>query len=124
GANIAPKMLTTMSKMSSSRSCRFDASPSSNLQFVRPSCLARLFPASTRLRAMSTPNTSAPSLAAGNAVVPSPHPRSKTFSAADYQLLDERLATLSHALRNASEVALLPQRSVRIHRMAPFRTDL
>src|ERR1044071_7485501 len=29
---------------------------------------------------MSTPNTSAPSLAAGNAVVPSPHPRSKTLS--------------------------------------------
>src|SRR5271168_871300 len=27
---------------------------------------------------MSTPNTSAPSLAAGNAVVPSPHPRSRT----------------------------------------------
>src|SRR6478672_7954198 len=29
---------------------------------------------------MSTPNTSAPSLASGNAVVPSPHPRSKTLS--------------------------------------------
>jgi hypothetical protein len=79
GANIAPKMLTTMSKVSSLRSCRFDASPSSNLQFVRPSSLARMRPASTRLLAMSTPNTSAPSLAAGNAVVPSPHPRSKTL---------------------------------------------
>ena len=29
---------------------------------------------------MSTPSTSAPSLAAGNAVVPSPQPRSRTFS--------------------------------------------
>ncbi|MFZ1538812.1 MAG: hypothetical protein WAT23_15695 [Chromatiaceae bacterium] len=29
---------------------------------------------------MSTPNTSAPSFAAGNAVVPSPHPRSNTLS--------------------------------------------
>src|SRR6516164_9574902 len=29
---------------------------------------------------MSTPHTSAPSLASGNAVVPSPHPTSKTLS--------------------------------------------
>src|SRR5437773_7753122 len=46
---------------------------------VRPSFAARLFPASTRLPAISTPSTSAPSFAAGNAVVPSPHPRSSTF---------------------------------------------
>src|SRR5262249_331606 len=42
--------------------------------------LARLFPASTRFLAISTPSTSAPSRAAGSAVVPSPHPRSKTLS--------------------------------------------
>src|SRR5437868_6514049 len=47
---------------------------------VRPSFAARLFPASTRFRAISTPSTSAPSFAAGNAVVPSPHPRSSTLS--------------------------------------------
>src|SRR5439155_46068 len=41
---------------------------------------ARALPASTRLLAMSTPNTSAPNLAAGNAVVPSPQPRSSTSS--------------------------------------------
>ena len=51
-----------------------------NLQFVRPCSFARLFPASTRFLAISTPNTSAPSLAAGNAVVPSPHPRSRILS--------------------------------------------
>src|SRR5436190_8201040 len=47
---------------------------------VRPSFAARFFPASTRLRAISTPSTSAPSFAAGNAVVPSPQPRSRTLS--------------------------------------------
>src|SRR5947199_6388247 len=45
-----------------------------------PAAAVRLFPASTRLRAISTPSTSAPSFAAGNAVVPSPHPRSSTLS--------------------------------------------
>ena len=39
-----------------------------------------LFPASTRLLAISTPRTLAPSRAAGSAVVPSPHPRSRTSS--------------------------------------------
>ena len=80
GANIAPKMLTPRSKLSSSSSCRSDASPSWNLQLVRPRPCARAFPASTRLLAMSTPRTSAPSLASGTAVVPSPHPRSRTLS--------------------------------------------
>jgi len=80
GANIAPKMLTTMSNDWSLSPCRFDASPSLNLQFVRPSSSARLFPASTRFLAISTPRTSAPSLASGNAVVPSPQPRSRTLS--------------------------------------------
>src|SRR4051812_40607189 len=80
GANIAPKMLTTRSKLRSGRPARLVASPSWNRHFVKPSSLARLFPASTRLHAISTPSTSAPSLADGSAVVPSPHPRSSTFN--------------------------------------------
>src|SRR5437588_6529435 len=80
GANIAPKMLTTRSNEPSRSSCRSDASPSWNRQFLNPSASARRFPASTRLTAISTPNTSAPSRAAGTAVVPSPHPRSRTSS--------------------------------------------
>src|SRR5665213_633936 len=78
GANIAPKMLMTRSKLSSLISWRSDASPSWNLQLERPRLCARALPASTRLLAMSTPRTFAPSLAAGSAVVPSPQPRSKT----------------------------------------------
>src|SRR5262249_19341043 len=42
--------------------------------------LARSLPAATRLLAISTPSTSAPSFASGKAVVPSPHPRSNTLS--------------------------------------------
>src|SRR4051812_21555313 len=80
GANIAPKMLTTRSKLSSSSSFRSDASPTWNLRLLRPALWARAFPASTRLLAMSTPRTSAPSCAAGKAVVPSPDPRSRTLS--------------------------------------------
>ena len=80
GANIAPKMLTTRSKLSSSSSFRSDASPSWNLQLVRPRLCARALPAATRLLAMSTPRTSAPSIASGTAVVPSPQPRSRTSS--------------------------------------------
>jgi hypothetical protein len=38
-----------------------------------------------------------------------PHPL------ADVQIADERLSTLPHGRRDASEVALLPQRLVRIH---------
>src|SRR5262245_57874850 len=79
GANMAPKMLTTRSKVRSCSSCRLDASPSWNRRLARLCSFARRFPASTRLRAMSTPSTSAPSFASGNAVVPSPHPRSRTF---------------------------------------------
>jgi hypothetical protein len=79
GANIAPKMLTTRSNCSSSSSFRSDASPTWNLQLAaRPISSARAFPAATRLAAMSTPRTSAPSWAAGSAVVPSPQPRSST----------------------------------------------
>ena len=80
GANIAPKILTTRSKLLSGTCSRLDASPSWNLRFVRPCSAARLFPASTRFRAISMPNTSAPSFASGKAVVPSPHPRSSTLS--------------------------------------------
>ena len=79
GANIAPKMLTTRSKVLSGRCSRFEASPSSNFKLVRLCSFARRFPASTRLLAMSTTSTSAPSFASGNAVVPSPPPTSSTF---------------------------------------------
>ena len=80
GANIAPNTLMTRSKLSSSSSFRSDASPRWNLRFVRRRLCARVLPASTRLLAMSTPRTVAPSFAAGTAVVPSPHPRSRTSS--------------------------------------------
>ena len=79
GANIAPNMLTTRSKVRSCNASRLEASPSRNLQLASPISLARRLPAATRLLAISTPRTSAPSLAAGNAVVPSPQPRSRTF---------------------------------------------
>ncbi len=47
---------------------------------------------------MSTPSTSAPSRAAGNAVVPSPQPRSRTFMpGVDPEVGDERLTALAHA---------------------------
>ena len=69
---------------------------------------------------MSTPSTSAPSLAAGSAVVPSPQPRSRTSSPSVIpSVLDERLAALAHALRDAREVALLPECLVRIRSHPP-----
>ncbi|MNV09924.1 hypothetical protein D3C71_1004330 [compost metagenome] len=79
GANMAPNMLMTRSKdLFSSRSSQ--ASPSSNRQLAdSPAWAARRLPAATRLAAMSTPSTCAPSLAAGMAVLPSPQPRSSTF---------------------------------------------
>ena len=61
------------------RSWSMHASPCWNFAFVRPCSCARLFAASTRFLAISTPSTSAPSLAAGSAVVPSPHPISSTL---------------------------------------------
>src|SRR6187551_3353659 len=106
GANIAPKMLTTRSKLSSSSSLRSDASPSWNLQLVRPRLCARAFPAATRLLAMSTPRTFAPSLAAAEV--------EDVESVGDSQRHDQSLAALAHALCDASEVALLPERLVRI----------
>src|SRR5262245_36558778 len=98
GANIAPKMLTTRSKESSSRPSRFEASPSWNRQLARPSACALRFPASTRLLAMSTPSTSAPSRAAGNAVVPSPQPRSRTFISWPTPMLSTSDSPLSRML--------------------------
>src|SRR4051794_27847048 len=78
GANIAPKMVTTRSNESSGTPSRWLASPCSKRTFSRPSSAARRVPASTRFRAMSMTTTSAPRRAAGNAVVPSPPPRSRT----------------------------------------------
>jgi hypothetical protein len=78
-ANIAPKMLTTRSKLWSASPCRLPASPAWKVQFASPLSWARRLPASTRFLAMSTPSTSAPSRAAGRAVVPSPQPRSRTL---------------------------------------------
>ena len=60
GANIAPKMLTRRSTVSSLTDPRFDASPSSNVHVERPCAVARAVPAATRLRAMSMPRTVAP----------------------------------------------------------------
>src|SRR4051812_311143 len=71
-------MLTMRSNDLSARSRRFVASPSWKRQFASASARARRLPAATRLRAMSTPRTSAPRRAAGTAVVPSPQPRSST----------------------------------------------
>ena len=67
-------------------------------ELVRPRASARLFPASTRLLAMSTPSTSAPRLAAGTAVVPSPHPRSKTSSPGVISRLSTSASPLSRML--------------------------
>src|SRR5439155_19382587 len=78
GANIAPKIETTRSKLSSARSFRSVASPHWKRRLARPSWSARAFPAATRFSAMSTPRTFAPSCASGTAVVPSPQPRSRT----------------------------------------------
>src|SRR5207244_11255766 len=48
--------------------------------------------------------------------VPVPAPEVQDLeSVGDAKRLDQRLTTLSHALRDASEVALLPKRFVRIH---------
>src|SRR5437867_6846019 len=98
GANMAPKMLTTRSNMSSASPLRLHASPSWKRRFVRPCSCARRFPASTRLRAMSTPNTSAPRRAAGSAVVPSPQPRSSTLSPGFTPRLSTTASPLSRML--------------------------
>src|SRR5262245_29249923 len=98
GANIAPKMLTVKSKESSPRSSRFEASPSWNWTLLSPSASARRFPAATRLHAMSTASTLAPSLAAGSAVVPSPDPRSRTSSSSVMPSLPTSASPLSRML--------------------------
>ena len=69
---------------------------------------------------MSTPSTSAPSLAAGNAVVPSPHPRSSTLSPLVTPSPLTSASPLSRMrLGDAREVALFPECLVRIHRSDP-----
>ena len=98
GANIAPNTLTTRSKLSSASGCRSQASPSWKRRLASPAALARRLPASTRLRAMSTPRTSAPRCAAGSAVVPSPQPRSSTFIPGLMPRLSTRASPLARML--------------------------
>ena len=63
GANIAPKMLTTRSNVSSASSARSQASPSWNRQFAQAQPpRARRCPPRPGCAAMSTPSTSAPQL--------------------------------------------------------------
>src|SRR5437764_301236 len=115
GANIAPKMLTTRSKLSSATSLRSDASPSWNLQLVRPRLCARALPASTRSwryrRRGRSRRASRPARPSSRR-----HSRGRGRRAlGDPQGHDERLATLPHALGDAGEVAFFPECLVRIH---------
>ena len=80
-----------------------------------PAACARSLPAATRLAAMSTPSTSAPSFAAGSAVVPSPQPRSSTFMPGVMPSVSTNSSPLWRMrLGDAGEVALFPKRLVRI----------
>ena len=63
---------------------------------------------------MSTPSTSAPSFASGSAVVPSPHPTSR--SALNANAIHERFTALAHRGRDAREIAFLPECFVWISR--------
>src|SRR5262245_45917118 len=91
------------------------ASPSMNLQFAWSCAAARLLSASTRLRPMSTPVPSAPSFADGNAVVPSPHPKSKTLSPLPTpRRLHKCFAAFAHGIRDTSKVPFFPERLVGI----------
>ena len=69
---------------------------------------ARLFPARQVPRDIYAQHV-APSFASGSAVVPSPQPRSKTLRPFVTPCLYERLAALSHALRDAGKVAFSPR---------------
>ena len=90
--------------------------PPETCMFVETVFTARAFPAATRLLAISMPKTSAPSFASGRAVVPSPQPRSKTLNPFVIPSPATSASPLSpHALGNAREVALFPERFVRIH---------
>ena len=121
---MAPKMLTTRSKESSSDPARFEASPSWNRQLVRPVVLGPPVAGLDQVAGDVDAQHSAPSLAAGNAVVPSPQPRSSTFMPGVIpSSFDQRLAALAHGCRDAGEVALLPERLVRIHRITAFPLD-
>jgi hypothetical protein len=84
-------------------------------EFVSPASRARRLPASTRLRAMSTPSTSAPSFAAGSAVVPSPQPRSRTRSPGRRRSRAPALTAAAHGRCDPREVSLFPQHLVWIH---------
>ena len=84
--------------------------------FVRPRACARALPAATRLLAMSTPRTSAPSCASGTRGRPVAAAEVEHLAARrDAELRHERLAALAHVRREAGEVALLPECLVRVH---------
>ena len=62
---------------------------------------------------MSIPTTSAPKVANGIAVVPSPQPRSKTCMWGRYpERPDDCFPGVAHERGNPGKVALLPQRFV------------
>ena len=113
-------MLTTRSKLSSSSSLRSDASPSWNLQLVTPRLSARALPASNEVAGDVDAQYVGPK--------PRRRQRRRPVAASEIQNLepvgdsqrpDERLAALPHALRDASEVALLPECLVRIRSHRP-----
>ena len=71
---------------------------------------------------MSTPRTFAPSLRRRQRRGPVAAAEVQDLEpVGDPERLHERLAALAHALRDAREVALLPERLVRIHGRCPFR---
>ncbi len=98
GANMAPKMLIVISNVSSANACKLEASPSWKEQLLRPAAFARLLPAATRLLAISTPVTMAPSFAEGSAVVPSPQPTSSTCIPLVIPSLDTSMLPLSRMI--------------------------
>ena len=99
GANMAPKIDAERSNEASGSSSSAQASPSWKRRFARPASRARAWPARTRLEAMSTPRTSAPSCAAGSAVVPSPQPRSRTRSPGATPIARTSASPLSRIVR-------------------------
>src|SRR5262249_60992432 len=80
GTNTPQKIQTPKTTPPPKLAPRLGAPPPKTPNFLTPAPAPRLFPASTKFRAISTPWTSAPSFAAGSAVVPSPQPRSRTLS--------------------------------------------
>ena len=118
---MAPKIETTRSKLSSARSPRFAASPSWNLQLSSP-LPARAFPAATssrRCRRRARPRPPAPRgwrsyrHRSRDRAPPCPGDTYRPY---------QRLAAAAHRLGDPREVALLPQRLIRIlacHRSLP-----